>query len=142
MASISCSVILMISCFRTVGRKNPPIYLLGNVPRGKRALLSPSGIPRDLCQRHSPPRLSFRALCRRSKPTLLPTPFVVSAELRTTSINNQVAENILFLADEEPVMPLTVPLVRVCVLARASNSRYSRSVSNHFSQQKGLIRLQ
>lgn len=69
MASISCSVILMISCFRTVREKNPLIYLLGNFPRDKRALLRPSGIPYGLLVKDIL-LLSFNALCKRNKPTL------------------------------------------------------------------------
>lgn len=156
MASISCSVILMISCFLTVGRKDPPIYLLGNFPRGKRALLCPSGSPCDLCQRRPPP-LSFKALCRRSKPTLLLTPFLASEELRTSSFlsppssygpvtfasspsTTRLQKTSYFLAAEEPVMSLTLPLVRVCVLAGLATLDTAGSlVSNHFLHQKGLI---
>lgn len=54
----------MISCFRTVGEKNPLIYLLGNFPRDKRALLCPSGIPYGLFVKDIL-LLSFNALCKR-----------------------------------------------------------------------------
>lgn len=56
MASISCSVILMISCFRTVGEKNPAIYLhgTGELPSDREPSPILQRIPRDLCDKDIP----------------------------------------------------------------------------------------
>lgn len=103
MASISCSVILMISCFRTVGKKNPAIYLCGSgeLPSDR----EPSPIFQESPVMSLMNTFLFsvlKALCRKSEPTFLSIPCLLSVKLMTPSSKAQPLVMVLWLLSPFP----------------------------------------